>query len=202
MTSASLSRSLRNHRPAVLRQRARRSYALRRACGSRSWAGRIARWFAFPVFPLDTRGVAGLLAVSVFGFNLWWGHTMDVTGSAIDVYPSRWLSSPGFLGAIAAGTAAGWCLWASLLPWRPLRIAAAIAMTLATLGLFHASLGTGMWFEMYDRGDPLPSWFPLAVDGTITAAVLGWLLALAVLGKRLLLAICVGAFAACRSIFR
>jgi len=162
----------------------------------------LARWFVFPLFPWDTRFVAGLLAISVVGFSLWWGHTMDATGSAIDVYPSLWLSSPAFLGTVAAGTAAGWCLWASLLPRRPLRIAAAIALTVATLGLFHTSLGTGMWFEMYDRGDPLPSWFPLAVDGTITASVLGWLLALVVLGKRLLLTICVGALFACRSIVR
>jgi hypothetical protein len=156
----------------------------------------------FPVFPLDTRGIASLLAVSVFGFTLWWGHTMDVTGSAIDAYPSRWLLTPGFLGAIVAGAASGWCLWASLLPWRPLRITAAILLTIATLGLFAASLGTGMWFEMYDRGDGLGAWFPLAVEGTITAAILGWLIALTILAKRLLVAAAVGAVSAVRAVMR
>jgi hypothetical protein len=127
---------------------------------------------------------------------------MEVTGSAIDAYPSRWLLSPGFLGAIVAGTASGWCLWSSLLPWRPLRIGAALVMTIATLGLFAASLGTGMWFEMNSRGDALASWFPLAVEGSIVASILGWQIALVVLAKRMLIAVVTGAVSAVRVVLR
>ena len=202
MSTASIARSLRRRRVSSARRRARRSYALRRLGGSRSAVGRMVRWFAFPLFPVDLRGLAGLSALAVFAFAYWWGHTMDVTGSAIDAYPSMWLASPGFRGTVVAGAVAGSCLWASLLPWRPMRFAGAISLTVTTLALFLSSLGTGIWFEM-NLGLDLPS--PLFVDAVhlaVVIAVLGWLLALAVVCKRLAVTSVVGAASVVRAVLR
>lgn len=153
---------------------------------------RLGRWLLFPAFPLDTRAVAGLLGAAVVLLVMAWSATMEATGSALDAHPSRWLLSFGFVGCVLAGTASGWTFWASWLPWRGARIGGAIGLSLATLVLFLASLGTGIWFEMYEDGGPLPHGFRLAVYAGVLGAILGWMLAVATLLKRALVAAGVG----------
>lgn len=159
-----------------------------------------ARWFAFPVFPLDLRTVAGVAALAVIGFVYWWGHTMDVTGSGLDRYPTRWIRSIAFRGTVISGMIAGSCLWASWIPWRSLRISAAIVFTAATLGMFFASLETEIWFEMYASREPLPMEFHRAVHAGVTASVVGWMAALVVLAKRILVSTTAGAVRAVRAV--
>lgn len=172
------------------------------SCSCRTRGGAAVRWFAFPVFPRDMRALAALSAIAVIGFAHGWGHTMDVTGSGLDYYPSRWLSSIGFRGTVIAGTLAGSFLWASLFPWRPVRIAAAFLLVAAILALFFGSLKTGIWFEMY-MGREFPSALSYhVVHGAVLTAILGWLLALVVLAKRVVVTAAVGVVSAVRAVLR
>ncbi len=202
MYRASISRSIANRRPASVRWRVRRSYVNRRTSGARSSIVRALRWFALPVFPLDMRSLAAFLGLAVFFFSWWWGYTMEVRGAAIDAYPSRWLHSAAFLGLVWVGSASGSCLWASLLPWRWLRVAGAVLGTLVIAGLFFTSIGTGMWFEMYAFGNASPGPPPWLVEAGILVAMAGWLIALGVLVKRALMGLGWGTHRAWHALLR